>query len=105
MDFTYADSFGPQSIPEAYERLLLDALHGDQSLFNRNDQVELAWQILDPILTGWEGPDGPPLETYEPGSFGPTAADSLMAQEGRNWLRGWGANDATAGAIEKSVHA
>jgi glucose-6-phosphate 1-dehydrogenase len=101
MDFTYADTFGPRSIPEAYERLVLDALHGDQSLFNRNDQVELAWQLLDPVISGWDTPDGPPLAMYQPGTWGPPEAVELMAQEGRDWLLGGCVKDTTTGAAEK----
>jgi glucose-6-phosphate 1-dehydrogenase len=100
MDFTYAETFGPRSIPEAYERLLLDALHGDQSLFNRNDQVELAWQLLDPIIAGWEAPGEPPLAIYESGG-GPHEADELMMRNGRAWLRGGCGKDMTTGAVEK----
>ena len=100
MDFTYADTFGPRSIPEAYERLLLDALHGDQSLFNRSDQVELSWQLLDPILAGWEAPGGPPLATYAPSSNGPREADALIMGSGAAWLRGGCGKDMTTGAPE-----
>ena len=101
MDFTYAETFGPRSIPEAYERLLLDALHGDPSLFNRNDQVELAWQLLDPIIAGWEAPGGPPLTIYEPDNNGPHEADELMLRNGRDWLRGGCGKDMITGAVEK----
>ena len=91
MDFHYADDFGPGALPDAYERLLLDALEGDASLFTRADAIELAWQIVDPIVRGWEGSSAPPLETYEPGSWGPPGAEALLAQDGRGWALGCGA--------------
>ncbi len=84
MEFHYADSFGPAAIPEAYERLLLDALLGDASLFTRADEVETAWALIDPILAGWEA-NTPPLSLYEPGSWGPPEADALLARDGRAW--------------------
>ena len=58
-------------MPEAYQRLLLDVMHGDASLFARADEVELAWGIIDPIQQGWEQPGLPPLALYEPGLWGP----------------------------------
>ncbi|HFD39899.1 MAG TPA: glucose-6-phosphate dehydrogenase, partial [Anaerolineae bacterium] len=88
MEFHYAEDFGATALPEAYERLLLDALQGDASLFARADEIELAWGIVDPILAGWARPDAPPLAVYEPGSWGPVEADALLEQEGRAWLRG-----------------
>ena len=86
MEFHYADSFGQSAIPEAYERLLLDVLSGDASLFTRADEVETAWKIIDPILHAWEDPSSKqPLASYEPGSWGPREADELLAKEGRSW--------------------
>jgi glucose-6-phosphate 1-dehydrogenase len=87
MEFHYADSFGQTAIPEAYERLLLDVLTGDASLFTRADEVETAWALIDPILQAWEGdPAGqPPLAFYEPGTWGPREADELLAADGRKW--------------------
>ena len=64
MDFQYRDEFGPNSLPDAYERLLLDVSTGDASLFTRADQTELSWQLIDPILQGWQGPSAPPLSIY-----------------------------------------
>lgn len=87
MAFHYRDAFGELAIPEAYERLLLDALNGDASLFTRGDRAELAWELLDPILKAWKEPAGPPLYTYTPGSWGPAAADHLLERDGRNWTR------------------
>jgi glucose-6-phosphate 1-dehydrogenase len=88
MEFHYADDFGVSALPEAYERLLLDAMQGDASLFARADEIELAWGISDPILAGWEQPAAPPLTFYEPESWGPSEADDFLAQEGRAWHHG-----------------
>ena len=86
MEFHYADSFGKTAIPEAYERLLLDVLTGDASLFTRADEVETAWGIIDPILQAWEDGSGKqPLAFYEPSSWGPREAEELLAQENRKW--------------------
>jgi glucose-6-phosphate 1-dehydrogenase len=86
MEFHYRDSFGPSSIPEAYERLLFDALNGDPALFTRDDFIEAAWSLMDPILAGWKLPGGPPLNNYGPGSWGPEAAQQFLAGDGREWL-------------------
>ena len=85
MEFHYRDSFGNDVIPEAYERLLLDALQGDASLFARGDEIELAWRFIDGVRGGWEDGDGPPLETYAEGTWGPEGGDTLLAHEGRWW--------------------
>ena len=85
MAFHYAEDFGPTALPDAYERLLLDAIQGDGSLFARADEVELAWRLVDPILAHWEQPDAPPLATYEPGSWGPVEADSFLGRDNRSW--------------------
>jgi len=85
MEFHYAEDFGASALPDAYERLLLDAIQGDASLFARADEVELAWGLMDPILASWEGPEAPPLALYEPGSWGPAEADDFLAQNGRAW--------------------
>lgn len=90
LEFHYRDSFGAGAIPEAYERLLLDALHGDLSLFTRSDRAELAWQLLDPIIGAWHQSGGPPLAVYEPGSWGPVEAAEFLARDGRAWLLGCG---------------
>ena len=82
MEFLYGTSFMSQS-PEAYERLILDAMRGDATLFTRNDEVDAQWSIIDPILKAWE--EGrPPLTDYEAGTPGPAAADELIG-EGRHW--------------------
>lgn len=90
MGFHYAESFGPMAIPEAYERLLLDALTGDQALFMRSDSTELAWEIIDPILAAWRGANAQPLIEYPAGSWGPPEADELIAANGMQWQQGCG---------------
>jgi glucose-6-phosphate 1-dehydrogenase len=90
MEFHYAQDFGADALPEAYERLLLDAMQGDASLFARGDEIELAWSLIDPILVGWEQPDAPALVEYGPGSWGPAEADEFLARSGRAWHYGCG---------------
>jgi len=85
MDFRYKDAFPNQPIPQSYERLLLDAMEGDPTLFTRSDEVEAAWKIIDPVLQGWETPEAPPLVIYERGSWGPYDADELIELDGREW--------------------
>jgi glucose-6-phosphate 1-dehydrogenase len=84
MDFRYGEVFGGQS-PEAYERLLLDAVHGDPTLYARGDWVEQAWSILTPVLEAW-GQRGEP-SPYEAGTVGPPEADQFIAREGGAWHR------------------
>jgi glucose-6-phosphate 1-dehydrogenase len=86
MEFHYSEAFGETAIPEAYERLLLDAIQGDASLFTRADEVETAWSLIDPILQTWETHQTPPLAGYKPGSWGPTESYDLLARDGRRWL-------------------
>jgi len=93
LQYHYRDVFGENAIPEAYERLLLDAISGDTSLFNRGDQSELAWQLIDPILEAWEDAEGAPLAIYEPGSWGPVEADELLVVNGHRWQHGCGGKD------------
>jgi glucose-6-phosphate 1-dehydrogenase len=85
LDFRYQREFRG-TIPEAYERLLLDALEGDASLFARADEVEAAWSICDPILDAWQRSDEPQLSVYEPGLWGPTECTDWMAAQGRQWF-------------------
>jgi glucose-6-phosphate 1-dehydrogenase len=83
MDFHYATDFGKNAIPEAYERLLWDALKGDAALFARNDEIELAWKLIDPVI-GQSPPHGEiPLVVYEPGSWGPGEAEALLQRNGQ----------------------
>jgi glucose-6-phosphate 1-dehydrogenase len=86
MDFRYGTAFAAAS-PEAYERLLLDALRGDQTLFTRKDEVEAAWKLVDGILQTIEAPDAPPPFPYEAGTWGPRRSDELLARDGRAWRR------------------
>lgn len=86
MEFHYAEAFGQTAIPESYERLLLDAIQGDASLFTRADEVEAAWTLIDPILQTWDSHQTPPLAGYKQGSWGPTEANNLLARDGRSWL-------------------
>jgi glucose-6-phosphate 1-dehydrogenase len=85
MDFAYGESF-TESSPEAYERLILDVLLGDPPLFPQHEEVELSWQILDPILDYWGSLDDRPQE-YTPGSWGPECSDEMLARDGRVWRR------------------
>jgi glucose-6-phosphate 1-dehydrogenase len=82
MEFLYGTSFLSQS-PEAYERLILDTMRGDATLFTRNDEVEAQWRIIDPILESWDNGDEP-LATYPAGSAGPKEADEILAP-GHRW--------------------
>src|SRR5437667_6086711 len=87
MDFHYGTSFGKAS-PEAYERLLLDAMSGDATLFARRDAAEEAWTFIDPIENAWsEKKDEPGLCFYPAGSWGPEEADELLARDRRAWRR------------------
>jgi glucose-6-phosphate 1-dehydrogenase len=81
MEFLYGTSFMSQS-PEAYERLILDAMRGDATLFTRNDEVEAQWEICDPIVRKWEATPGP-LPQYEAGTQGPSEADRLLEHDAR----------------------
>jgi glucose-6-phosphate 1-dehydrogenase len=85
LEFSYQEAF-QGAIPEAYERLLLDALEGDASLFARADEVEAAWSICDPIQQQWAQSDKPTLYTYEPGLWGPPECAEWMAAQGRQWF-------------------
>jgi len=86
LSFEYKEAYADITIPEAYERLLLDAIQGDASLFMRSDEIERAWEIMDPIIQATEGPDAPQPQLYTIGSDGPACADNLMEQDGRKWL-------------------
>lgn len=86
MEFHYGTILGTDDLPEAYEVLLEDALEGDPSLFIRSDHIEEAWSIVDPLLDAWKLDESVhPLYTYERGSWGPAAADSLLILDGRSW--------------------
>ena len=84
MDFGYGATFNEES-PEAYERLILDALLGDAPLFPHQREVDLSWRILDPVIEHWSAGGSP--EGYRPGSWGPASAHDLLARDGRTWRR------------------
>ena len=83
MDFMYSSAFGVAS-PEAYERLILDAVVGDATLFAREDEVELSWQHIDRITNHWQSL---PLSSYQAGNWGPGESDRLLERDGRSWVR------------------
>jgi len=85
MDFRYGSSFGVKP-PEAYERLLLDCMLGDSTLYARRDMVERGWEIVTPILEAWKKP-APDFPNYEAGSWGPPAAFELVQRRGRQWRK------------------
>ncbi len=85
LDFNYQEEFRG-TMPEAYERLLLDAMEGDASLFARADEVEAAWKICDPILATWADRDRPTLYPYEAGFWGPAECSEWMAAQKREWF-------------------
>ena len=85
LSFRFREKFaGP--MPEAYQRLLLDVINGDASLFARSDEVEAAWSIVDPIQSAWDTAAQPPLLLYEPGMWGPVEATEWMERQGRSWF-------------------
>jgi len=85
MDFRYGSSFGVKA-PEAYERLLLDCMLGDSTLYARRDMVERGWEIVEPILKSWEAPTKD-FPNYEAGAWGPPGAFELLEKDGREWRR------------------
>ncbi len=89
MNFSYGTSFGIEP-PEAYERLLLDCMRADPTLFTRDDEIEQAWDLLEPVLGAWaeKGNKAPPIFGYEAGTWGPDSADKLLQTRiGQNWRR------------------
>ncbi|MBG85339.1 MAG: glucose-6-phosphate dehydrogenase [Verrucomicrobiales bacterium] len=84
MNFSYDSEFGAYT-PEAYERLLLEAIAGDATLFIRRDEVETAWRIVDPIRAGWKGQSLTNREFYSAGTWGPVAAEELLSDSGHHW--------------------
>jgi len=84
MSFKYNDQFNVPA-PDAYERLILDCMLGDSTLFTRADEVEAQWQIISPIIEYWNNGNGSFIETYRSGSSGPKAADDMMRADGRKW--------------------
>ncbi|HMF71410.1 MAG TPA: hypothetical protein VK616_08030, partial [Flavitalea sp.] len=86
MDFTYQENY-TETLPEAYEALLLDALQGDATLFMRADQIETAWKVVMPILDAWKKYPERKLEFYSAGSWGPDACNSLLRPYAKEWFR------------------
>jgi glucose-6-phosphate 1-dehydrogenase len=86
MDFFYGASFMVES-PDAYERLVLDCMLGDATLFAREDEVERAWGLVDRIEAGWASQPPPAFPNYAAGTWGPPEADALIEQDGRRWRR------------------
>ena len=86
MDFGYGATFGREDA-SPYERLILDCMKGDQTLFDRADGVEAAWALIDPVLTAWAADPGVAFPNYAAGSWGPAQADDLLARDGRAWRR------------------
>ncbi|PYE86240.1 glucose-6-phosphate dehydrogenase [Pseudoroseicyclus aestuarii] len=86
LDMTFADALGPdqEQVPDAYERLIMDVIRGNQTLFMRGDEVEAAWAWTDPIIAGWEARHDVP-KTYDPDTQGPEDAMMLMHRDGRRW--------------------
>ncbi len=85
LDFRFRQKFAT-GIPDSYQRLLLDVMHGDASLFARSDEVELAWGIIDPIQAVWDRPGPPELALYEEGGWGPPTSNEWMHRQGRQWF-------------------
>jgi glucose-6-phosphate 1-dehydrogenase len=86
MDFFYGSAFLVES-PDAYERLILDCMLGDPTLFAREDEVERAWSLVDAVETGWAAQAPPDFPNYAAGTWGPEAADALVERDGRRWRR------------------
>ena len=86
MELHYDNAFEAEDLPDAYERLILDAINGDPALFIRGDEIESAWKIVDPIIEGWAcDPAAPAMQNYAQGSWGPAAADALLEREEHIW--------------------
>jgi glucose-6-phosphate 1-dehydrogenase len=85
LEFHFSDIYAATALPEAYQRLLQDAIQGDATLFMRSDEIERAWEIMEPFISATEKPGAPKLESYAVGSEGPACADALLARDGRAW--------------------
>lgn len=89
MEFHYSESFAGERLPDAYERLLIDAIKGDASLFTRSDEIETAWRLVDPVMEAWRSEaSAPSLGLYRKGSWGPSEAKAFIEREGRVWRMG-----------------
>ena len=87
MDFSYGESFDVK-LPDAYERLIFDALVGDSTLFPHSEGIEQTWEFVTKILEGWASPSSAPLSSYPKGSWGPEEAAQLLSKDGRRWRNG-----------------
>ena len=86
MELHYKNAFIADNLPDAYERLILDAINGDAQLFIRSDEIESAWKVVDPIIEGWRcDPAAPPMQCYPSGTWGPADADELLEREEHIW--------------------
>ncbi len=83
LNLSFADTFTERT-PDAYERLLMDVIRGNQTLFMRRDELEAAWAWIDPIMRAWKESDKPP-QIYSAGTWGPTASIALIERDGRSW--------------------
>ena len=84
LDLSFSDAFTGERVADAYERLILETMHGNQSLFIRRDEVERSWQWIDTIQNGWKQSNEPPKQ-YTAGTWGPVASVALLARDGREW--------------------
>ena len=101
MNFDYVQHSSDPAIPDAYERLVVDALAGDSSLFIRSDEIELSWRIIDPLVKAWEQVGSYRLGEYERGSWGPTLADDFIGGFGFEWVQpGLEGGAVTSGAAD-----
>lgn len=104
MDFEYAQHSPQLAIPDAYERLVVDALSGDSSLFIRSDEIERSWQIVDPVISAWEQVGSYRLGAYRRGSWGPDLADEFIGRFGLAWIQpGSGEGPVVAGSAERAA--
>jgi len=102
LDYCLTNDRGAAESPSAYEHLLLDALRGDPTFFARADEVEAAWEIVEQVIEGWEAEKPTDFPNYQPGSSGPSAADELLARDGRRW---YDAAEQTVGVVgEQHAH-
>ncbi len=85
LEFSYSRQFKGR-LPEAYEPLLLDVMGGEASLFARSDEVEKSWEIIDPFVNAWGSGTMPPIDSYEPGNWGPASSDAWIEAQGRKWF-------------------
>jgi glucose-6-phosphate 1-dehydrogenase len=103
MNFDYAQHSPELAIPDAYERLVVDALSGDSSLFIRSDEIELSWEIVDPLVNAWEQVGSYRLGGYECGSWGPALADEFIDRFGLVWIQPEsGSGPVIAGSAEQA---